>query len=243
MNPPLISENNSLQGNITCTEMKFNIHVVDDEDSGRVTLRILLEREFWAHIESLTFSKSFEQAKEKLQCNSFDIMFLDVNLKGLSAFDLMTFIPLATRVVFVTAYSEFMLQALRSKAFDYLVKPIKEEDLKDCLLRLQKELNSIPTSRILHVKQRGLTRVIKHSDILYIKGDGPYSTFYLKEDTCTAAKTLKSILPEIGDGFVRIHKTYIVNRIHIKGYNKNKLILQNDQCLPVSRTGLKILSV
>ena len=222
--------------------MKFNIHVVDDKDSGRVKLTILLEKEFWAHIETITYSKTFEEAKEKLQFNQFDIVFLDVNIKGLSAFDLITFIPPATRVVFVTAYHEFMLQALRCKAFDYLVKPIKEDDLKECLLRLQKELNLSSASQFLHIKHRGLTRIIKHSDILYIQGDGPYCTLFLKEDNCTTARTLKSILPEIGDGFARIHKTYIVNRKYIKGYNKNKLILQNNQCLPVSRTGLKILS-
>ena len=134
---------------------------------------------------SHTFSKSFDEAKSNLQTNQYDIVFLDVNLKGISAFDLLTFIPIATKVVYVTAYSEFMLRALRSKAFDYLVKPIKEEDLKDCLFRLQVALTSENGNQSLHIKQRGLTKILKYSDIIYIEGNGPYCTIHTKEDICT----------------------------------------------------------
>lgn len=237
---PIVKD--SLRANSCCEEMKYTILVVDDESSGRTTLKILLEKQFWTHTESLSFSKSFEEAKIKLKTNQYDIVFLDVNLKGISAFDLLTFIPLATKVVFVTAYSEFMLQALRSKAFDYLVKPIREEDLKECLFRLQRALTTDNGNLSLHIKQRGLTRILKYSEIVYIEGDGPYSNIHLKDDSCTTARTLKSLLPELGNGFVRIHKTYVVNRTQIKGFNKDKLILLNDQCLPVSRTGLKKLA-
>src|ERR1022692_1221960 len=115
---------------------------------------------------SHTFSKSFDEAKSNLQTNQYDIVFLDVNLKGISAFDLLTFIPIATKVVFVTAYSEFMLRALRSKAFDYLVKPIKEEDLKECLFRLQVALTSENGNLSLHIKQRGLTKILRYSEII-----------------------------------------------------------------------------
>ena len=232
----------SLRANRCHDEMKYAILVVDDEFSGRTTLKILLEKHFWPHIETLAFSKSFEEAKLKIQTNQYDIIFLDINLKGISAFDLLTFIPLVTKVVFVTAYSEFMLQALRSKAFDYLVKPIKEEDLKECLLRIRRVVASGDGSLSLHIKQRGLTRIFKHADIIYIEGDGPYSTIHMKEENCITARTLKALLPDLGNGFVRIHKTYLVNRAHIKGFNKDKLILLNDKSLPVSRTGLKKLA-
>lgn len=219
--------------------MKFSIHIVDDEHSGRTALKVLLEKSFWAHIESFTYSHTFEEAKEKLQSNKYDILFLDINLKGISAFELMTFIPIATKVVFVTAYSEFMLKALRNNAFDYLVKPIKEDELTQCLNRLQKELTLGSDERCLLIKQRGITMLCKHSDIFYIEGDGPYSIIFMQKETITTARTLKSLEPELGIGFIRIHKSYLVNKAFIKGYNKDNLILKNEQSLPVSRTGLK----
>lgn len=96
--------------------MKFNILIADDEHSGRNSLKILLEKEFWANIDSLSFSNSFEDAKGKLMTNQFDILFLDINLNGISAFDLLNCIPASTKVIFVTAYSDFVTRALRIKA-------------------------------------------------------------------------------------------------------------------------------
>jgi len=91
----------------------------------------------------------------------------------------------------------------------------------------------------IHIKQRGLTRILKTAEIIYVEGDGPYSTIHLKDESCTTARTLKSLIPELGDKFVRIHKTYVVNRDYIKGFVNNKLTLTNDQNLPISRTGIK----
>ena len=57
-----------------------------------------------------------EDAKAKLMTNQFDILFLDINLNGISAFDLLNYIPASTKVIFVTAYSDFVTRALRIKA-------------------------------------------------------------------------------------------------------------------------------
>jgi len=230
---------NSFQVTNNLEDMKYVILIVDDESSGQTTLKILLEKHFWAHIDVLVFAKTFEEAKEKILESNFNLIFLDINLKGITAFELLPFIGNSTSVVFVTAYSEYMIQALRNKAFDYLVKPVKEEDLKDCLLRFQKTTQTELKDEYIHIKQRGLTRIIKIADIIYIEGDGPYSTIFLKEESCTTARTLKSLEPEFGESFVRIHKTYLVNRAYIKGYINNKLTLTNDQNLPISRTGIK----
>jgi two-component system LytT family response regulator len=229
----------SFQVNTNLGDMKYSILIVDDEFSGRTTLKILLEKHFWAHINTITFAKTFEEAKENIQESNFDLIFLDINLKGITAFELLPFIGNSTSVVFVTAYSEYMIQALRNKAFDYLVKPVKEEELRDCLLRFQKSTKIELKDEYIHIKQRGLTRILKTAEIIYVEGDGPYSTIHLKDDSCTTARTLKSLIPELGDNFVRIHKTYVVNRSYIKGFVNNKITLINDQTLPISRTGIK----
>ncbi len=225
----------------TLKPMKFNILIADDEDSGRNSLKILLEKYFWANIDSLSFSNSFEDAKEKLIANQFDILFLDINLNGSSAFDLLVYIPSSTKVIFVTAYSDFVTRALRIKAFDYILKPIKVEELSNCLDRLLCEYSDIAKLGHLQIKERGLTKLLKISEIIYLKGDGPYCTFYNSTESFTTSRTLKSVLPDLGNAFVRIHKSYIVNRDFIKGHTNRKLFLLNELCLPVSRTGLKNL--
>jgi two-component system LytT family response regulator len=222
--------------------MKYTIHIIDDEFSGRTAMKILLEKVFYQHIESLTISKSFDDAKTRLDEHNYDIIFLDINLKGISAFDLMSLIPSTSRVIFVTAYSEFMLKAIRNKAFDYLVKPVKEEDLKECLLRIQKESGPVSEQSYLSFKNKGITRLIRQNEIVYIKGNGPYSIINTVEETFITSRTLKTIITELENHFVRIHKTYVVNTKFIKGFNKDTLILTNNECLPISRTGSKNLS-
>jgi two-component system LytT family response regulator len=221
--------------------MKYRILIVDDEVSGRLSLSILLEKYFWAYIETISFANSFEEAKEQLKQSNFHIIFLDVNLRGISAFDLLTAIPSTSKVIFITDYSEYILKALRNRLYDYLIKPIQEDDLKECLNRVTKD--NILKESTFHIKQHGLTRIVNLSEIYFIEGDGPYSKFNIQNEVIVTARTLKSILPEIGDSFVRIHKSYVVNKIHIKGFSRDKLILNNNHSLPVSRTGFKELSI
>lgn len=221
--------------------MKYNFLIVDDEDSGRQSLRVLLDKLFWAHFNPLDFANSIESARSCLEKKTYDIVFLDINLKGVSGFELLPYLPESTKVVFVTAYSEHVLQALRSKAFDYLIKPIKEQELSECIERFIKEHQRQDSNKSLVIKNKGLSRIINLSDIVYIEGDGPYITFHLQHDTIKVAKTLKVILLELNDSFIRIHKSYVVNRGYIKGFNTDKLILLNDTCLPVSRKGFKEL--
>lgn len=221
--------------------MKYKILIIDDEESGRQSLKILLEKIFWAYIENISFSNSFESGQANILKSNYDIIFLDVNLKGISGFELLKHIKSGSRVVFVTAYSEFMLEALRNRAFDYLVKPVKESDLISCINRLVKESDADIKSTSIYIKSKGVTRILSLNDIIYVEGDGPYSILYTKEEDIKTARTIKSLLPDLSNGFIRIHKSYLVNRKYIKGFNLEKLILYNEKWLPVSRSGYKLL--
>lgn len=222
--------------------VKFKVLIVDDEDSGRQAVKILLEKTFWNYIDSIVFASDLEAAREKILSSYFDLVFLDINLKGLSAFDLLNHVHKSSKIIFVSAYSEYLLQALRNKAFDYLIKPIKEVDLINCLNRFVGEKESEKRSWTIQVKSRGMNRILNINEIYYIKGDGPYSTIYLSNDHIKTAKTIKSLFPKLAFCFIRVHKSYLVNRNFIKSFNIEKVILQNEIWLPVSRTGFKILS-
>ncbi len=223
--------------------MKFSILIIDDEQNARTALKILIEKYFLTEIHPLVFARSFEEAEVKFKTTLYDIVFLDINLKGTSGFNLLPLIGKATKIVFVTAYSEYLLKALRNKAFDYLVKPVREEDLRDCLLRLQNDFIQAVQVALLQVRQKGLITTLRCSNILYVEGDGPYSTIYLDTEIYTIARTIKSLMADLGIGFIRIHKTYVVNRSYVKGFNKDKIILLNEKCLPVSRSGFRNLSL
>lgn len=221
---------------------KYKILIIDDEQSGRKALQLLLEKYFWPYTEKINIAKSFDDAKSKIGETEYDLIFLDINLKGYSGFDLLQFLSPASTLVFVTAYSEYTIQALRAKAFDYLIKPLNPVELRQCLDRILQERQQLQKVQKLVIRNRGLSKFIYLSSILYIEGDGPYATIFCTDEPIKVSKTLKSILPELGDGFVRIHKSYIVNRDFVKGFKHDKVFLVNNKSLPVSRTGIKILT-
>lgn len=221
---------------------KYKILIIDDEQSGRKALQLLLEKEFWPYTEKINIAESFEDAKLKICETEYDLIFLDINLKGFSGFDLLQFVSTSVTLVFVTAYSQYTIQALRAKAFDYLIKPVNPKELRQCLERILQEKKQSPKVQCLVIRNRGLSKFINLSDILYIEGDGPYATIYCTDEPVKVSKTLKSILPELGDGFIRVHKSYIVNRDFVKGFKHDKVFLVNNKCLPVSRTGIKNLT-
>jgi len=219
--------------------LKYSVHIIEDEYSGRKALSILLEKSFSEHIESMTFSRTLAEAQQSLENQPSDIIFLDINLNGRSSFELVHLIPTTSRIVFVTAYSSFMLNAIRARAFDYLVKPIKEQELIDCLNRIKNDKSTPDKSKYLVFRNKGLAARIAQHDILYIEANGPYSVVNTDGKSFVTAKTLKKLSLEMDEDFIRIHKSYLVNKSFVKKYTKDSVILFNDTKLPISRSGLR----
>jgi two-component system LytT family response regulator len=222
--------------------MQTRILISDDEYSGRATMEILLKKLMYNRSFHYEIASSLDETREMLRKHQYDLIFLDINFKGVSSFSIMDEIPKETKLVFVTAYSEHAIDAIRSNAFDYLMKPLKEIELSSCLNRYFSLIGTADSSATIPVREKGFTRLYKISDITHVKGNGPYSTLFTKEEQITTARTLKSLIPELGQNFVRIHKSYLVNRNFIKGFQKDQIFLTHNICLPISRTGLKNLS-
>jgi DNA-binding LytR/AlgR family response regulator len=82
---------------------------------------------------------------------------------------------------------------------------------------------------------------VEISKIIFIKGDGPYSIIHMANEKHTVAKTIKTLATELPSDFVRIHKSYFINKKYLKGFAKGKVFLFDNICLPLSRNGSKNL--
>jgi two-component system, LytTR family, response regulator len=207
-------------------EQKLSALIVDDEESARKLLNKLLE-------ETLFFSKIVEAQSATLANNILndfepDIIFLDIKMPGKDGFSFVNDLKQNNQksgIVFVTAYDQFAIKAIKSRAFDYLLKPVNRKELKQCILRFTEqkkldELNVKPdkttesTTKIsrIRVNTRTGTLFINPSSILYCKADGNYTSICTGEKQHLCSLNLGKVEDLLkGSRFVRIGRSLIIN--------------------------------
>ena len=232
--------------------MKLNTILVDDEKNSREILQNYLVK-YCPNINVVGQAENINEALELTKKNKLDIVFLDVEMPYGNAFD---FIEQLTNpefeIVFVTAYDHYAIDALNSHAAYYLTKPISIDNLikavsfvteikeKESLLQNQV---LVPKTKFIEGKisiptQNGF-EVLDMQSILYAKADDNYTQLFLQNNTKKlVSKTLKYFEDALANnGFVRIHKSYLVNINCISKYNKGKggtITLNNGKELSVS---------
>lgn len=241
--------------------------IIEDEKLAREVLISLLEQFFGNKINILGEASNVKQGVSLIQKYQPQLVFLDIQLRGVTGFDLFNHFeePRSFEVVFTTAHKEHAIKAIRSGAFDYILKPIAIDDLSDMLKRLEVHLNTnmketakaILSEEVENIsKQTGKLVIptpngysLENKDlIIYCEGMGNYTKIYLTTGKeMIMSKTLKTIQLSLGDNFCRIHKSYLVNKNHILRYSRSngyKIILTNDAVLDVSyRNNEKVLQI
>src|SRR5210317_1340731 len=117
--------------------------IVDDERLAREELKRLLSK--YEELEIIGEYKNAIEAREAIETQSPDLVFMDVQMPGENGLDLLSSLKNPPRTVFVTAYDEYAMRAFELNAYDYLMKPVDEERLDDVYNRLKEE-NKVPQS-------------------------------------------------------------------------------------------------
>ena len=169
--------------------------------------------------------------------NRYDLVFLDILMPIMNGMDVAEAIreyDKETHIVFLTTSEEFAVRSYRVFAFDYLLKPIRENEIQDCLRRftsLKMETGSI------NVKFMGVDTKILISNILYLESNLHKIVFYLtgnREIKLTAKLSDYERLIE-NFNFCRCHKSYIVNVEHISSISGVEYTMTNGDKIKISR--------
>ena len=174
---------------------KLNALIVDDEENARLLLNKLLEETLF--FKDIRLAQSAYAAKIELSRFEPDIIFLDIKMPGKDGFAFLQDLPARYRkhIVFVTAYEQFAIKALKNQAFDYLLKPVNRKELKQCIIRFIEGRKEVPdyvksanvpeiSEKITRIKvnTRTGTLFINPADILFCKAEGNYTSI------CTGKK-------------------------------------------------------
>ena len=196
--------------------MSTRVLIVDDEAPARRRLRAQLARE--REVLVVSEAASGPEAVEAIRAQRPDVVFLDVQMPGMSGFEVIETIGVEAMpaVVFVTAYDEFALEAFEVAAVDYLLKPFTEE-------RLHKALTRALAGRALreagpHTLERLLVRegermfFVPATEIVRLSAEGNYVRVHTRTGSHELRETLARLEARLdARRFVRVHRSEILN--------------------------------
>ena len=178
-----------------------------------------------------------------------DFIFLDIHMGDGDGFELLEIIADADiKVIFTTASQDHAVQAFRFEAVDYLLKPISPDLLRAALSKMQNVLassdisvsknkaDSAPRSIALNTQEE--IRLVEIAEIMRLESMGNYTTFYISGDRkILVTKTMGEFEKVLGDAFIRVHQSHLVNRNQISAYIKTEggyLKMKDGSDVPVS---------
>jgi two-component system LytT family response regulator len=228
----------------------MNTLVVEDKAYIRKALLNLLEL-VESEIRVIGECESVQDAVVVANACKPELIFLDINLTDGSAFDFLAQTEnLNFKVIFITAYEEYALQALKMGAVDYLLKPVDIDELQIALKKVEKLPIAEQKQQINTVKKlwndegdklilslHDSFQVIDLNELMFCESDKGYTTFYCSNNKkYVVSKTLKEFEERLSEAsFTRPHQSFMVNLKFINKYDKSGIIhLKNGQEIPVS---------
>jgi two-component system LytT family response regulator len=228
--------------------------IIDDEQESRNTVQNILDN-FCKNVQVVGQAEGVKTGLNKINAENPDVVFLDIQMPDGTGFDLLERLDdVQFQVIFVTAYDQYALKAIKFSALDYILKPVDPQQLIDAVEKLSKPKNDIgliskQISTLLRNKN-GFERItlptfdglrfIILKDIIRCEADSNYTNFYLNSgEKILVTKTLKEYDETLSDlDFIRVHQSHLVNSKYIERYIKGDggtIIMTDGSQVEVSR--------
>jgi two-component system LytT family response regulator len=229
--------------------------IVDDELSCIETLQLMLEKKFSSLVQVVATSSVPKETITIIEQTDFDILFLDVEMPGITGIQLLQSVQDTNfHVIFTTAHQHYAIQAIKLNALDYLTKPISLSELSTaldkCNARPLKDGNNLIQNFIQQIAGSANKKIpistgtnvqlVPVVDIIRVESQSNYSIFYFtNQPKQTVTKTLKEIEEQLAPyNFLRIHHSHLINLDKVIGYKNQDsgyVIMQGNEIIEISR--------
>jgi two-component system LytT family response regulator len=239
----------------------MNALLIDDEPAANTELKNML-RSAHPHINVVGEATNISEALLKISQLNPDILFLDIEMPGGNGFDLIRQLGETSRpeIIFVTSHNEFALQAFNSAVLGYLLKPVEPVALKTAISRAEERLHHKNSARRLEAllsnmdstnnaeKQIGIpndggVEFVKAGDIICCQGFKGYTLIHLQDRSRRTSSypigRYKKMLPT--PEFFMTHRSFVVNRQHVKKITADELGLSGGLTAEISRRRKKLV--
>lgn len=228
---------------------KVQCLIVDDESiAQRIIVSYLNDLSGY---ELVGTCRNAMEAMDVLNQHQVDLMFLDIEMPKLKGLDFLKILKNPPAVILTTAHRNYALESYDYEILDYLLKPISFERFIKAVSRfkpkgLERESSGLKedllVSKFLYVKSERKTIKLSLSDIFYIEGMNNYLIIHTGKKRLVVYRSMSDLLSELDDRFIRIHKSYIINKNKVESFNKEGVNLMNKD-IPVGKTYRKSLDL
>lgn len=238
--------------------------VVIDDEPGMQAINCRLLSDYFPEINVVGKAESVESALALIKAQTPDLVLLDIELADGSGFEILQKLqPYSFKVVFVTGFDAFAIQAFKYSALDYLLKPVNQNDFKQAIGRavaliennettnpqlevLMQVINQQMHHKKLVLKTSESMHIVEIDKIYFCKSDNSYTTFYFENDPkILVSKSLKEYESLLAHhGFFRAHQSYLVNLNHVSKVDKSDggfIVMNNKHEIPISSRQMKSL--
>lgn len=228
----------------------YKVYILDDEPKAIDNLEYYIKNDL-PQITSVGRNSNPLVAIQEIQSFKPDLLFLDIQMPHLDGFAVLKAMgDVEFSVIFITAYEEYALSAIKISALDYLLKPIDRDDLKLAFEKFEKSraekekthLNetvdlNVKANKIAVHQQEGI-HFFDFKEIIRMESDGNYTKIFAENNIqLLSSKTLKIYDDLLCDhGFIRVHNSHLINHNKVKSIIKFEYIILSDGSqVPLSR--------
>lgn len=232
--------------------------IIDDEKRARHLLSNLINTHC-PSILTLLEAQDLASGVDLIKTSKPDVVFLDIEMPQQSGLDILEYFPgeIDFKIIFVTAYNQYAIEAFKLSAVDYLLKPvdvielkeavvkaeeaIKANNLNDQLNKLRDSLKQLSIDKIALEIPKGIM-FASHADILYFEADGMYTNVQLMDGKQkTICKPLKHFVEQLerNSMFFKCHRSYLINLKYVDELVKDDgdyLLMNNQKRIPISKS-------
>lgn len=245
--------------------MSIKAVLIDDEKNNLDNLVRLLNT--WCpEVEVCATARNADEGRNIIIHHKPELVFLDIQMPGKNGFDLLrSLTQYDFEIIFVTAYDQYGIQAVKFAAVDYLLKPINVDELqsavKKAIEQSRKKKQNLQLENLIQLLQQQQhkdehrialttlkeTRFILTRQIIRCESSNNYSTFYIvNNEKLLVSKPIHEYEDMLKDyGFIRCHQSHLVNKKYIKSWVKEDggyLLLENGEQIPISRNKKDMVS-
>ncbi|UOE40715.1 LytTR family DNA-binding domain-containing protein [Chryseobacterium suipulveris] len=227
--------------------------IIEDEKRAQIYLKGVINQ-VAPEIEVVAICDDLPSGVLAIRKFQPEMVFLDIEMPKYNGLEIVNFFgkdEIQFNIIFTTAYNQYAIQAFKTSALDYLLKPIDPEELKETMERYkQKQLTTFHKLQVAKLSIAHTERIaipdgnnlimIEVNEILYLKADSNYTDIHLtngkKYTTSRILKNFEETLSSYSQ-FFRCHKSYIINILHTLKFsrvNGGTIVLKNDVEIPIS---------